>query len=113
MITIVFSDRISIGRQPFHFTQELIGTPDKFTIRKIDESNIHSGDVLLMTYNSLTIQNFEFFESLRGLVLTKGVRKGVSVYDHEQKIRKSFWPDEEEEGWVEFKKQDVPDFMKD
>lgn len=121
MITIVFSqwydpcsylgqwfDRINLKFECIDFMQSTIGKPDKSAIRKENKTDPKSGDVMLYTYNSMTLPGFEFLDILRDYVVKN--RLYVFIYDHESKTRKFFRYDEEEI-WVEQKNIDLPYYL--
>src|SRR5690554_579017 len=118
MITIVFSqwydpasylgqwyDRMDLKVECSDFIKLTIGVPNKSANRKEDKSNPKSGDVMLFTYNSLTLQTFEFLDELRDYVVKNKLY--VFIYDHELKMRIGFRYDEEKE-WIEQKNIELP-----
>jgi len=80
------------------FIEANIGTPDKTTILKEDESDEESGCSILFYYKDLSIDSFSNWDELCDFA--NETELYVIVYDHSTHIRKGYWYDEEEV-WIE------------
>lgn len=113
MITIVlptiFFVRSSSKETHYNFIRKEIGKPDEFAIRKEDESDLESRDVLLLTYNSMKLESFEFLDILRDFAIENNLY--VDIFDHELKMSKGLWYDEGV-AWVEHKNIEFPKYLK-
>lgn len=84
--------------QCIEFIEANIGSPDKTTTLKEDDSDPESGYSLLFYYKDLSLKEFSFWDELYDFA--NETELYVLVYDHSTHIRKGYWYDEEED-WIE------------
>lgn len=101
-------DQVKLKVKCFDFIESTVGKPDEFAIRKEDEFDPESEEVMLFTYNSMKVADFKFYDELHEFSWRNDLY--VSVYDHELKMRKGFWHDEDSK-WIKQKDMEFLDYL--
>jgi hypothetical protein len=87
-----------IETQCTEFIEGTIGTPNKTTVVKLDESDPEAGYSLLFYYKDLSLNDFSFWDELYDIA--NETELYVIVYDHSTHVSKGYWYDEDSE-WIE------------
>jgi len=101
MITIDFNslnpDQDELKETCINYISNIVGIPEKITVKKDDEKDPESSFSVLFLYKNFTLKEFSFFDEL--MEFARENELYVTVSDHIKKIRKGFWYDEEDE-WI-------------
>ena len=94
--------------QCIEFIEANIGTPDKTTTLKEDDSDSESGYSLLFYYKDLSLKEFSFWDELYDFA--NETELYVLVYDHSTHVRKGYWSDEDDK-WIKQEVGEQKDYL--
>ena len=101
MITIDYnsfwSEQIELKETCIEFIETILGPYEKVTISKDDEKDPESSFSIYLNYSEFTLTNFSYYDELADFARENALY--VIVYDHNNKTRKGYWYDEDDD-WV-------------